>query len=489
MSIKIAPARNDIQAHHPVITIIGAGGAGGNAVNNMVKSQVAGVDFVACNTDAQALELSKAPHRIQIGVETTKGLGAGSDPSLGRQAAQENIDLIRRHLQKTQMLFITAGMGGGTGTGAAPVIADLSKEMGILTIAIVTRPFDFEGHRRMKIADQGIKELSEKVDTLIIVPNQKLFKITDKTTTFPEAFKMADDVLCSGVRGISDLMTMPGVINLDFADIRNMMKIRGKAMIGTGQAEGKDRVREAASKAISNPLLDDGLSISAAHGMLVNIIGGPDLTLNEVEEAVNYIRGATHEDRDLPLTFGTSLHEEMSGKVRISILATGIDHREKSDFFKEISDEEQSDKEGDAEKENPSASLKQDAVEGEAQPSPSPLTFLPQEKMPSPTVSQAAPQQIPLQQRTIQNNASTPQPTVPPRKAPEKSTNFLDKVLEKARGKPSSQARTETMAMFDFDDPADENPSASQTHPQPDPQNEEKEQIKPIPSFLAKQEN
>ena len=306
----------------PRITVVGVGGAGGNAVNNMIRANLVGCEFVACNTDAQALQHSLAERKIQLGQAVTRGLGAGSRPDVGRAAAEEVIDEILGHLQGSNLVFITAGMGGGTGTGAAPVIARAARENGILTVGVVTKPFHFEGTHRMRLADSGIEELQKFVDTLLIIPNQNLFRIASERTTFADAFKMADDVLHSGVRGVTDLMVMPGLINLDFSDIRTVMSEMGKAMMGTGEAEGEDRALQAAEAAISNPLLDD-VSMKGARGVLINITGGMDMTLFEVDEAANRIREEV--DPEANIIFGSTFDEKLSGKIRISVVATGID--------------------------------------------------------------------------------------------------------------------------------------------------------------------
>jgi cell division protein FtsZ len=281
------PSHNDTLK--PKITVIGVGGAGGNAVNNMIASNLEGVDFVMANTDAQALDAAMTDRTIQLGVTVTRGLGAGANPSVGQSAAEEAIDDIADHIEGSNMVFITAGMGGGTGTGAAPVIAQLAREQGILTVGVVTKPFHFEGNQRMRLAESGIEELQQYVDTLIIIPNQNLFRIANEKTTFADAFRLADEVLHSGVRGVTDLMVKPGLVNLDFADIRTVMSEMGKAMMGTGEAEGDRRAIDAAESAISNPLLDD-VSLGGARGVLINITGGPDMTLFEVDEAANRIR-------------------------------------------------------------------------------------------------------------------------------------------------------------------------------------------------------
>ena len=320
MGINLSmPATKELK---PRIVVFGVGGAGGNAVNNMIASQLGGVEFVAANTDAQALNMSLTERRIQLGVALTQGLGCGAKPDIGRGAAEESMELIAEHLQGCHMAFVAAGMGGGTGTGAAPVIARAAKELGILTVGVVTKPFSFEGSQRMKLADAGIRELQQYVDTLIIIPNQNLFRIANEKTTFADAFKMADNVLQSGVRGITDLMVMPGLINLDFADVRAVMSEMGKAMMGTGEADGDHRAIEAAERAIANPLLDD-ISMKGARGVLINITGGSDLTLFEVDEAANRIREEV--DPEANIIVGSTLDPNMDGRMRVSVVATGID--------------------------------------------------------------------------------------------------------------------------------------------------------------------
>ena len=306
----------------PRITVFGVGGAGGNAVNNMIKSNLEGVDFVVGNTDAQALKGSLCEKRVQLGTTMTRGLGAGSKPDVGRASAEEQLEEIIGHLEGANMVFITAGMGGGTGTGAAPVIARAARERGLLTVGVVTKPFHFEGAHRMRLAESGIAELQQYVDTLIIIPNQNLFRIANEKTTFADAFKMADDVLHSGVRGVTDLMVMPGLINLDFADIRSVMTEMGKAMMGTGEAGGERRAIEAAEAAISNPLLDD-VSMKGARGVLINITGGYDMTLFEVDEAANRVRDEV--DPDANIIFGSTFDSSLDGVMRVSVVATGID--------------------------------------------------------------------------------------------------------------------------------------------------------------------
>lgn len=307
----------------PRISVIGVGGAGGNAVNNMIRAKLEGVEFLIANTDAQALTQSLVPkeRRIQLGLNVTQGLGAGSKPDVGRASAEESIDEILDLIKGSNMLFITAGMGGGTGSGAAPVIARAAREMGILTVGVVTKPFNFEGAHRSRTAESSADELQQYVDTLIIIPNQNLFRLANERTTFADAFKMADDVLYSGVRGVTDLMIMPGLINLDFADIRAVMAEMGKAMMGTGEAEGERRALDAAEAAISNPLLDD-VSMKGARGVLINITGGYDMTLYEVDEAANRIREDV--DAEANIIFGSTFDERLNGRMRVSVVATGI---------------------------------------------------------------------------------------------------------------------------------------------------------------------
>ncbi|MGI4851795.1 MAG: cell division protein FtsZ [Janthinobacterium lividum] len=305
----------------PKITVVGVGGAGGNAVDNMIRSNLQGVEFVVCNTDAQALGQAATEHRIQLGHQVTQGLGAGSRPEVGRAAAEESIEQILKQIEGSNMVFVTAGMGGGTGTGAAPVIAQAAREQGILTVAVVTKPFNFEGNQRMRKAETGILELQQYVDTLIIIPNQNLFRIVNEKTTFADAFRLADDVLHAGVRGVTDLMMIPGLINLDFADVRAVMMEMGKAMMGTGEASDENRAIAAAEAAISNPLLDD-VSMKGAQAVLINITGGMDMTLFEVDEAANRVREEV--DPDANIILGSTFDENMQGRIRVSVVATGI---------------------------------------------------------------------------------------------------------------------------------------------------------------------
>jgi cell division protein FtsZ len=320
MTIQLsAPKATELK---PRIVVFGVGGAGGNAVNNMIEAGLEGVEFVVANTDAQALSLAKTQLRIQLGVQTTQGLGAGAHPDIGMSAAEESIPEIGEHLDGAHMVFITAGMGGGTGTGAAPIIAKAARERGLLTVGVVTKPFTFEGRHRTRLSDAGITELQRYVDTLIIIPNQNLFRIANERTTFSEAFGMADQVLHSGVRSITDLMVLPGLINLDFADVRTVMTEMGKAMMGTGEAEGDDRALMAAQNAIQNPLLDE-VSLKGAKAVLVNVTGGLDMTLLEVDEAANAI--SEQVDPEANIIFGAAFDPSLDGKIRVSVVATGMD--------------------------------------------------------------------------------------------------------------------------------------------------------------------
>ena len=321
MTINIS-IQDVAQNLHPKITVLGVGGSGGNAVNNMINANLEGVDFLIANTDAQALQISSCPNKIQLGLNSTKGLGAGMRPDIGRQAAEEAIQDLSEKFEGSHMLFIAAGMGGGTGTGAAPVIAKLAREKGILTVGVVTKPFHFEGSQRMKLAEKGIEELQQYVDTLLTIPNQNLFRIANEKTTFSDAFKMADDVLYAGVRGVTDLMVQPGMINLDFSDIKTVMSEMGKAMMGTGEAQGEGRAIAAAEAAIANPLIDD-VSLKGAKGLIINITGGKDITLYEVDEAANRIKQEIDEEANI--IYGTTCDDRLEGLVRVSIVATGID--------------------------------------------------------------------------------------------------------------------------------------------------------------------
>jgi len=309
------------------IKVIGVGGGGGNAVNMMIAYNLSGVDFIVANTDSQAMVASKAPIKVQLGAEATKGLGAGSDPEVGKRAAIESQDRLREVLTGADMVFVTAGLGGGTGTGGAPVVAEIARDIGALTVAVVTKPFQFEGKKRWKQAEEGLAELKETVDTLIVVPNQRLLSISGRNMSLPDAFKKADDILYNGVKGISDLIMVPGLINLDFADVKNVMSEMGLALMGTGVAAGDNRAVEAAQKAISSPLLEDN-SIQGARGVLLNITGGPEMTLFEVNEASSLVQAEAHEDANI--IFGTVVDETMEDEIRITVIATGFDPQGRS---------------------------------------------------------------------------------------------------------------------------------------------------------------
>ncbi|MBR2274035.1 MAG: cell division protein FtsZ [Alphaproteobacteria bacterium] len=321
MAIKLAVGDTNFTQLKPRITVIGVGGGGGNAISNMMNKKLEGVDFVVANTDAQALALSPATRKIQLGLEITQGLGAGARPEIGKLAAEEAKDDIEREIADSNMVFITAGMGGGTGSGAAPVVAKIAKEKGILTVGVVTKPFAFEGKKRMENAEKALDTFIDEVDSIIVIPNQNLFRIADKNTTLKDAFVKADEVLYDGVRSITDLMIMPGLINLDFADVKKIMADRGKAIMGTGEAEGEDRARVAAEQALANPILDD-CSLKGASGCLINITGGSDITLMEIDEAVNIIKEEL--DDDAELIFGSSYDDSLSGRIRVSVVVTGI---------------------------------------------------------------------------------------------------------------------------------------------------------------------
>ena len=322
MAIKLAVGETNFTQLKPRITVIGVGGGGGNAISNMMQKKLEGVDFVVANTDAQALALSPASRKIQLGLEITKGLGAGARPEIGKLAAEEAKEDIEREIADSNMVFITAGMGGGTGSGAAPVVAKIAKEKGILTVGVVTKPFAFEGKKRMENAEAALETFIHEVDSIIVIPNQNLFRIADRNTTLKDAFVRADEVLYDGVRSITDLMIMPGLINLDFADVKKIMADRGKAIMGTGEADGEDRARVAAEQALSNPILDD-CSLKGAKGCLINITGGSDITLMEIDEAVNIIKEEL--DDSAELIFGSSYDDTLSGRIRVSVVVTGID--------------------------------------------------------------------------------------------------------------------------------------------------------------------
>jgi len=321
-------------ANGAVIKVIGVGGSGGNAINHMIEAGIEGVQFIAANTDLQALKMSKAPIKIQLGAKLTKGLGAGANPEVGRQAALEDTEKILEIIEGADMVFVTAGLGGGTGTGAAPIIASLAVEVGALTVAVVTKPFHFEGRRRMEVAEQGLRELRECVDTLITIPNERLLSIVDRNFTLLEAFKLADDVLRQAVQGISDLITIPGLINLDFADVKTIMSGMGRALMGTGHGTGENKALDAAKRAISSPLLEE-TSIQGARGVLINVTGGPDITLHEVNQSITLIREAAHEEANI--LFGAVIDENMRNEIKITVIATGFEREAESAEAKDIS--------------------------------------------------------------------------------------------------------------------------------------------------------
>jgi cell division protein FtsZ len=468
----------------PRITVFGVGGAGGNAVNNMIEKKLTGVEFVVANTDAQALQQSNAPSRIQLGVKVTEGLGAGARAAVGAAAAEESIEQIVDHLAGAHMCFITAGMGGGTGTGAAPIIAQAARELGVLTVGVVTKPFQFEGAKRMRQAEEGVEALQKMVDTLIIIPNQNLFRLANEKTTFTEAFSMADDVLYQGVKGVTDLMVRPGLINLDFADVRAVMDEMGKAMMGTGEASGEDRAIQAAEKAIANPLLDE-ISLRGAKGVLINITGGHDLTLFELDEAANRIREEV--DADANIIVGSTLDVEMEGMMRVSVVATGID-------AVEVNTEIPRPRRGMAQPlAQPAAPVEAPAPVAQARPvAPAPKP----EPTPAPVQAQA-PQRpaaartpeptffedldedqggAPMDDRYTQNaqhDDSLPPPAYQPRTAPAASTRFEDEAQNfvapraPAPGTPSPEALARLHHAVNKAAPQR---AAAQPQPQPEPE-------------------
>ena len=406
----------------PRIVVIGVGGAGGNAVNNMIAAGLDGVEFVVANTDAQALALSRADRKVQLGGGITQGLGAGMRPEIGEQSAEESLDEILEHLDGAHMLFVAAGMGGGTGTGAAPVIARAARERGILTVGIVTKPFQFEGSRRMKLAEDGIENLYSAVDTMITIPNQNLFRVATEQTTMSDAFAMADEVLHSGVRGVTDLMVVPGLINLDFNDVRTVMDEMGKAMMGTGEATGERRAIEAAEAAINNPLLDD-VSLKGAKGVLINITGGRDLTLYEVDEAASLIRGQVDENANIIV--GSALDDDLDGIVRVSVVATGVDSEyvmeakpQRTRYVEEVAAEPEYEEDEFAiedEYEAPAAYTPQPAP----QPAPQPVAQAPvQQQAPAYVAPKPYPPQVPAPQPAPQQQYA-PQPAPIPQAQPQ----------------------------------------------------------------------
>ncbi|MCZ8042180.1 MAG: cell division protein FtsZ [Beijerinckiaceae bacterium] len=435
----------DIRELKPRITVFGVGGAGGNAVNNMIEAGLDGVDFVVANTDAQALALSRASRIIQMGLQVTEGLGAGSQPEVGRAAAEEVIDEIRDHLAGAHMVFITAGMGGGTGTGAAPAIARVARDMGILTVGVVTKPFQFEGHRRMRMAEAGISELNEAVDTLIVIPNQNLFRVANETTGFADAFGMADQVLYSGVACITDLMVRPGLINLDFADVRAVMRGMGKAMMGTGEAQGDKRALNAAQAAINNPLLDD-VSMKGARGLLISITGGRDMKLYEVDEAATRIREEV--DSEANIIVGATFDEALEGIVRVSVVATGID---KPVTTQAEMDETEARIAQVAERLKAEARLRTATPARQAAPAPAPVApEAPLElRMPHPIDS--APRGLsediriaPAQPRPVMA-AAAPEPVHQPEPAPMLEESFIPPMPERSVVRPTRMPRVEDL--------------------------------------------
>ena len=412
----------DIKELKPKITVFGIGGAGGNAVNNMIRSGLIGCEFVVANTDSQALSSSKAERLIQMGVAVTEGLGAGSQPEIGRAAAEEAIDEITDHLSGSHMVFVTAGMGGGTGTGAAPIIARAARDAGILTVGVVTKPFQFEGARRMRVAEAGITELQACVDTLIVIPNQNLFRIANEKTTFADAFAMADQVLYSGVACITDLMVKEGLINLDFADVRSVMREMGKAMMGTGEASGDRRAIQAAEAAIANPLLDE-TSMKGARGLLISITGGKDLTLFEVDEAATRIREEV--DPDANIILGATFEEELEGIIRVSVVATGIDSAARAE---------------NAPLEARTAEMTQ-RLRNIAQSQPAPAAAKPAAQ-PQPAVAHAT-QPAPQAARPAAAQAATPTATAPKRETADLTREaFATAVGRAAAATPSPAARS-----------------------------------------------
>ncbi|NIZ11235.1 cell division protein FtsZ [Pseudooceanicola sp. HF7] len=463
----------------PRITVFGVGGAGGNAVNNMIEKELEGVDFVVANTDAQALQQSKAEQRVQLGIKVTEGLGAGAKPSVGMAAAEESIETIVDHLAGAHMCFITAGMGGGTGTGAAPIIAQAAREMGVLTVGVVTKPFQFEGSKRMRQAEEGVEALQKMVDTLIIIPNQNLFRLANEKTTFTQAFAMADDVLYQGVKGVTDLMVRPGLINLDFADVRAVMDEMGKAMMGTGEAEGENRAIQAAEKAIANPLLDE-ISLRGAKGVLINITGAHDLTLFELDEAANRIREEV--DPDANIIVGSTLDESMEGRMRVSVVATGIDVTEA------MVDEGPNQRRSMAEPlRTPRAAEPQPAPVAAQQPAaapqpvaeqqPAPEEAAPLESAPEPAEEFfASRNQPPIQTSSYGASAPAPQGDVPPPAyRPRPAEQYAEPVHQEPAPQPrrAGQPSAETMARLQAavtHAPAGGQAPRQQPAPQPAPQ-------------------
>jgi len=480
------PETSDLK---PRITVFGVGGAGGNAVNNMIDKNLDGAEFVVANTDAQALNQSKATKKIQLGERITEGLGAGAKPEVGNAAATESIDAIIDHLSGAHMCFITAGMGGGTGTGAAPVIANAAREMGVLTVGVVTKPFQFEGSRRMKQAEAGVEELQKVVDTLIIIPNQNLFRLANENTTFTDAFSMADDVLYQGVKGVTDLMVRPGIINLDFADVRSVMDEMGKAMMGTGEASGEDRARKAAELAIANPLLDE-ISLKSAKGVLINITGSQDMTLFELDEAANRIREEV--DPDAHIIVGSTLDPELDG-LRVSVVATGIDVAE-GELSAPVSRRPM--REPLKPQSLPEVEVAEDAVAMEAEEAPEAASFIDQQVAMEAVVEEApiaepvaeapvsqpvAPAETTLRLQAAVSNVPAPEEATAPSSEDEKPSRFaINNLINRMTG----HARDEKPAQR-------VQPSlhtSSMSAPAHDIDREEQERVD-IPAFLRRQAN
>jgi cell division protein FtsZ len=480
MSITVSIPKEE-QELKPRITVVGVGGAGGNAVNNMIRSNLIGCEFVVCNSDAQAMRQSVAERKIQLGIGVTRGLGAGSRPDVGRVAAEETLEEIMGALDGSNMVFITAGMGGGTGTGAAPVIARAAREAGILTVGVVTKPFHFEGTHRMRLAESGIQELQKFVDTLIIIPNQNLFRVANERTTFADAFKMADDVLHAGVRGVTDLMVMPGLINLDFADIRAVMSEMGKAMMGTGEAEGERRAIDAAEAAISNPLLED-VSMKGARGVLINITGGPDMTLFEVDEAANRIREEV--DPEANIIFGSTFDEKLAGRMRISVVATGIEAealREPRPVIQLVSDRSRGEQPAAA-----PAPAPQPAAALAAEPSPAPAAAIETAAVKSGAFIAPRPVEVAQPRPTVAAPPPAPEPVAAAPQKPVKSRgpSLFERVTGVAR---RSQAPAEPPARASAPPPAQ--PRLGPLDPADRISFNKEEDMLDIPAFLRRQAN
>ncbi|CAI9121629.1 cell division protein FtsZ [Brytella acorum] len=485
MTLNLTLPQHQHSDFSPRITVVGVGGGGTNAVDNMIALQLQGVEFVVANTDAQQLSHSRADRRVQLGPHLTQGLGAGAKPEIGKAAAEEAADEIARHIEGAHMVFITAGMGGGTGTGAAPVIAKMARDRNILTVGVVTKPFSFEGVRRARSADAGIAELQQYVDTLIVIPNQNLFRLANERTSWKDAFKMADNVLYMGVRGVTDLMMAPGLINLDFADIRTVMAEMGKAMMGTGEAEGEDRALEAANAAISNPLLED-TSMAGARGLLINITGGEDLTLYEVDQATNRVREEVADDANI--IFGSAIDPALNGKVRVSVVATGID------TVRPIIDEAHDPVHAAEDAVDPQ---RQTAETPAQQPSPfqpgSTYAAVPRSTLNQPVESQAAPAThtpAPSPNALPQQAARPPSPrsglfSEPQRQAEPAPRSLFGIVTGALRGRPAPQPQQPVSPPQAEAGPVEMRPAAPQAAPT---QPQDEDNTLEIPAFLRRQQ-